>query len=175
MNEGRWTILPAVIGMMVLGNPVVPDRTHADQDWYGRIYLETSTVSPSHNCPDNLAFLRPQMDEVLRHVNASSFKAAMDEVLQASIPEAIAHADGLTGQISSLKQEIARLEANRHHAEKVARESSNNPDQPLVPCPAGKESGYCYAVEEYYVATASKLANRAFLEALECYQREGFR
>ena len=95
--------------------------------------------------------------------------------LQASIPEAIAQSDGLAQQITFLKQEIVRQEQERAHAEKVAREGLTDPSQPLKPCRHGKEGAYCYAMDQYLVSTAANLANQAFLEALQCYQREGIR
>jgi hypothetical protein len=93
----------------------------------------------------------------------------------ASIPEALAQADGLAQQIVFLKQELVRQEQERAHAEKVAREGLTDPSQELKPCRHGKEEAYCYAVDQYLVSTAANLANQAFLEALQCYYREGVR
>ena len=93
--------------------------------------------------------------------------------LQASIPQAITQTDGLAQHIAWLKQEIARQENERRHAERVAREGLTDPSQELMPCRHGKEGAYCYAMEQYLVSTAANLANHAFVDALECYQREG--
>jgi hypothetical protein len=69
--------------------------------------------------------------------------------LKASIPEAIAQSDGLTRQITFLKQEIVRQEQERAHAEKVAREGLTDPSQPLKPCRHGGEGAYCHAMDQY--------------------------
>jgi hypothetical protein len=37
------------------------------------------------------------------------------------------------------------------------------------------EGSYCHAMDQYYAAIAANMANKAFLDALECYQREGVR
>jgi hypothetical protein len=94
---------------------------------------------------------------------------------QASIPEAIVQANGLARQIAFLKQESIRQVQERTHAEHVAREGLTDASQPLKPCRKGDERAYCYAVDQYLVSTAANLANQAFVEALECYQREGVR
>ena len=133
-------------------------------------------VSPAMtNCPTDLSALQPNMEEALKFVQSSSFREAMLASLQASIPEAIVQADGLGGQIVFLKQEIVRQEQERAHAEEVARESLDDPSKPLVPCRRGMEGSYCHAMDQYYASIAANLANQAFLEALECYQREGVR
>lgn len=95
--------------------------------------------------------------------------------LQASIPEAIAQADGLTQQITFLKQEIVNQEQERAHAEEIAREGLEDPSQPLKPCWHGKEGAYCHAMDQYLASIAANLANREFLNALQCYQRMGVR
>ena len=47
--------------------------------------------------------------------------------------------------------------------------------KPLKPCPSDEKGSYCNAVEQYYISYASNLANRAFLDALKCYKRQGMR
>ena len=126
-------------------------------------------------CPTDLSSLQPKMEKALQFIKSASFRNTMLASLQASIPEAIAQSDGLAQQITFLKQEIVRQEQERAHAEKVAREGLTDPSQPLKPCRHGKEGAYCYAMDQYLVSTAANLANQAFLEALQCYQREGIR
>lgn len=99
----------------------------------------------------------------------------MGKALWASIPDAIEQADGLVQTMAALREEIIRQEQEQIRVEQVARENGVDTGQPLKPCSQVQESSYCYAVEQYYVATAANLANRAFLEALECYQRAGVR
>ena len=131
--------------------------------------------SVANQCPTDLSFLKPDIEKALQYIKSASFREAMLSSLQASIPEAIAQADGLARQITFLKQEIARQERERAHAEKVAREGLSDPSQPLKPCRRGMEGSYCHAMDQYLVSTAANLANHAFLEALQCYQREGVR
>jgi len=131
--------------------------------------------SVSKECPTDLSYLRPNMEDALQFVKSASFRNAMLTSLQASIPEAIAQSDGLTRQITFLEQEIFRQEQERAHAEKVAREGLTDSSQPLKPCRHGGEGAYCHAMDQYLVSTAANLANRAFIEALQCYQREGVR
>lgn len=127
-------------------------------------------VSP---CPQDLTALTSTMEEVLAFVTSSSLRDTLLASLQASIPEAIEHAESLAGEIAFLKDEIRRQEQLRAHAEQVAREELDDPSAPLLPCSREVEEGYCYAVEQFYASTAANLANKAFLDALECYQREG--
>lgn len=115
------------------------------------------------------------MLEVLQYVESASLRETMVAALEASIPEAIIQADGLPEQISFLKQEIVKQEQARAHAEEVARESLDDPSKPLVPCRRGEEGSYCHAMAQYYSSLAANMANKAFLEALECYQRQGVR
>jgi hypothetical protein len=132
-------------------------------------------ASAAKQCPTDLSSLQPTMKKALEFVKSSTFRDTMLASLQASIPEAIVQADGLASQIAMLKQEISRQGQERTHAEQVAREGLTDASQPLKPCRYGEESAYCYAVDQYLVSTAANLANRAFIEALECYQREGVR
>ena len=137
---------------------------------------QSAEISAAANqCPSDLSYLQPNMEKALQFVKSASFRNTMLASLQASIPEAIAQSDGLTQQIIFLKQEIVRHEQERVHAEKVAREGLTDPSQPLKPCRHGGEGAYCHAMDQYFVSTAANLGNKAFLEALQCYQREGVR
>ena len=129
--------------------------------------------SAAKQCPTDLSSLQPKMEKALQFIKSASFRNTVLALLQTSIPEAIAQSDGLTRQITFLEQEIFRQEQERAHAEKVAREGLADPSQPLKPCRHGGEGAYCYAMDQYLVSTAANLANQAFLEALQCYQREG--
>ncbi len=126
-------------------------------------------------CPTDLSSLQPKMNKALQFIKSASFRKAMLTSLEASIPEAIFQSDGLAQQITFLMEEIARQEQERAHAEKVAREGLTDPSQPLKPCRHRKESAFCYAMDQYLVSIASNLANKNFLSALQCYQREGVR
>jgi hypothetical protein len=132
-------------------------------------------TSAATQCPTDISFLQPKMEKALRYIKSSSFRETMLASMQASIPEALVRTDGLARQIDSLKREIVRQEQERAHAEEIAREGLSDPSQELKPCRHGKEGAYCYAMDQYLVSTASNLANHAFLEALECYQRVGVR
>ena len=134
-----------------------------------------SQGTPTTQCPENLVALEPEMKEALRYITSSSFRETMLASLRASIPDAIEQADGLAKQITFLKKEIVRQERERQHAERVARDQAKDPNNPLVPCRMNEESSYCYAMNQYLMSTAANLANEAFLEALQCYQREGKR
>jgi hypothetical protein len=170
MKHILYLSLKLCVGMWMTGNAI----------WLSWAYpaLETSMaqlsndVSPQRNCPPDLSNLQSRMEEVLRFVKSSSFKESILRSLHASIPEAIAQTDGLSGHIAFLQEEIVRQEQERIHAEEVAGESREDPSKPLVPCPREMEGSYCHAVDQYYMSIAANLANRAFLDALECYQRE---
>lgn len=169
---------PALIicmGLWGIGNETFLSMVHASQE-SPTITQAPAEVSPAMtSCPTDLSVLQPKMEEALRFVNSSSFRETMLASLQASIPEAIAQADGLAGQIAFLKQEIVRQEQQRAHAEEVAREGLADLSKPLLPCRRGMEGSYCHAVDQYFTSIAANLANQAFLEALECYQQEGVR
>ena len=63
--------------------------------------------SAAKQCPTNLSSLQPKMEKALQFIKSASFRNTMLTSLQASIPEAIAQADGLTRQITFLEQEIS--------------------------------------------------------------------
>lgn len=125
-------------------------------------------------CPKNLSHLGDEMDALLEGVHVKEFKRTMRSALQASIPQAIQRADGIKEQIAFLRKEIQHQVRVEKSADFIARDVSKNPDGPLKPCKRPEENGYCNTVERYYMAKAANLANRAFLKALECYQRRGY-
>ena len=122
-------------------------------------------------CPQDLSSLSPEMEEILQFIDAPQFKRAIRSSLHASIPKAIQRADGLKAEIAHLRQEIKQQKLTQRESEKIARQSSDNSSDVLRPCSKGEKGSYCSAVERYYMARASNLANQAFLEALLCYDR----
>jgi len=170
-----WHFVMVSLGLLISGNfsgtvtaysvqQMVPEREKTSVDY---------PFTPG--CPVTLIDLQPRLEEVLRNIHSSSFREIMGKALWASIPDAIEQADGLVQTMAALREEIIRQEQEQIRVEQVARENGVDTGQPLKPCSQVQESSYCYAVEQYYVATAANLANRAFLEALECYQRAGVR
>lgn len=149
----RLSLLTMLLGILVLSSPVAQA---ADQ------------------CPENLSHLGEEMDALLKGVHVREFKRTMRSVLQASIPQAIERADGIKAQMAFLRKEIQHQVRVEKSADFIARDVSKNLDGPLEPCKRPEENGYCNTVERYYMAKAANLANRAFLKALECYQRRGY-
>lgn len=149
----RLSVITMLLGVLALSSPPAPA---ADQ------------------CPANLSHLSEEMDALLEGVHVKEFKRTMRSVLQASIPQAIERADGIKEQVAFLRKEIQHQVRVEKSADFIARDVSNNPDGPLKPCKRPEENGYCNTVERYYMAKAANLANRAFLNALECYQRQGY-
>lgn len=125
-------------------------------------------------CPENLSHLTEEMEALLQGVHVKEFKRSIRSALQASIPQAIEQADGIHAQIVFLRKEIQHQLRVEKSAALIARDVSKNPHNPLEPCERPEETGYCHTVERYFMAKASNLANRGFLEALECYQRHGY-
>ena len=140
----------------------------------GVVALSSPAAQAAEQCPENLAHLSEEMDAFLKGVHVKKFKQTMRSVLQASIPEAIRQADGIKAQMAFLRKEIQYQVRVEKSADFIARDVSNNPDGPLNPCKRREETGYCNTVERYFMAKAANLANRAFLDALECYQRRGY-
>ena len=142
----------------------------------GVLALSSSTAQAVENptCPENLSHLSEEMDTLLKGVHVKEFKRTMRSVLQASIPQAIERADGIKEQMAFLRKEIQHQVRVEKSADFIARDVSKNPDGPLKPCKRREKGGYCNTVERYYMAKAANLANRAFLKALECYQRHGY-
>jgi len=176
MKTIGYPALTMCMGLWIIGNAMFLSMADAAQE-SSTITQTPAEVSPAMtSCPTDLSALQANMEEALKFVKSSSFRETLLASLQASIPEAIAQADSLAGQIAFLKQEIVRQEQERAHAEEVAREGLADPSKPLVPCRRGMEGSYCHAMDQYYASIAANLANQAFLEALECYyQREGVR
>ena len=160
--------------VLVYGSGCYLSDTFAEESSFSNNQA-TVIAADGKQCPTDLSFLQPKMEEALQYIKSGSFREVMLVSLQASIPEAIEQADGLARQIAFLKQEIARQEQERAHAEQVAREGLADPSEPLKPCRHGGEGAYCHAMDQYLVSTAANLANQAFAEALACYQREGVR
>ena len=133
-----------------------------------------AAAQAAERCPDNLSHLGQKMDALLKGVHVKEFKRTMRSALQASIPQAIRRADGIKAQIAFLRKEIQHQVRVEKSADFIARDVSNNPDGPLKPCKRREENGYCNTVERYFMAKAANLANRAFLDALKCYQRQGY-
>ena len=140
----------------------------------GILILFSPVAQAAEQCPENLSHLSEEMDTLLEGVHVKEFKHTMRSVLQASIPQAIQRADGIKAQIAFLQKEIQHQVRVEKSADFIARDVSNNPDGPLKPCKRPEENGYCNTVERYFMAKAANLANRAFLKALECYQRQGY-
>ena len=136
--------------------------------------LFSPAAQATDQCPENLSHLSDEMDTLLKGVHVKEFKRTMRSVLQASIPQAIRRADGIKAQMAFLRKEIQHQVRVERSADFIARDVSKNPDGPLKPCKRRERGGYCNTVERYYMAKAANLANRAFLKALECYQRQGY-
>ena len=175
MKKILCSALKIFIGIWLIGNIPVLSMTYAWQESPTPTQPPEGSLPTRTGCPKDLSVLQSKMEEVLQFVKSLSFRETMLASLQASIPEAIAQANGLVGQITFLKQEIVRQEQERAHAEEVAKESLDDPSKALVPCRSGMEGSYCSAMDQYYASIAANMANRAFLDALECYQREGVR
>ena len=133
------------------------------------------TLTNAQSCPVNLLAHRQEIERLMKSVSNASFKKALRASLHASIPDAIRQADGINPQIAFLRKEIVAQDQFRKDAEEIARKSSGNFSVPLLPCKPGEKGSYCSAVERYYISSASNVANRGFLAALECYKRNGAR
>ena len=138
------------------------------------LFVFSPAAQAADQCPANLSHLGEEMDALLKGVHVKEFKRTMRSVLQASIPQAIRRADGIKAQIAFLRKEIQHQVRVEKSADFIARDVSKNLDGPLKPCKRREKGGYCNTVERYYMAKAANLANRAFLKALECYQRLGY-
>lgn len=124
-------------------------------------------------CFENLAHLEEEMEVLLKSVHVKEFREALRRSLKASIPEAVSRIDGLKDEIASLRNEIQHQVRVEKSAEFILRDITKTSDGPLKPCRRTEEGGYCETLERYYMAKAANLANRGFLEALECYQKNG--
>ena len=136
---------------------------------------ESSNEIVAGGCPQNLSHLSEKAERYLKSVLSERFKKALRASLVASIPDAIQQADGIQRQIAYLRKEIVSQARAQTYAEQVARESTTHLSEELVPCEPGEKGSYCDAVEQYYVAVTSNMANQGFLDALECYQKQGVR
>ncbi|GEM_PF-5443143 len=124
-------------------------------------------------CSKNLVHLQDEMEILLKSVYVKQFRETIRRSLTASIPEAVSRIDGLKAEIESLRREIQHQVRVEKSAEFIVRDVSKNPDGPLTPCRRTEKGGYCETLERYYIAKAANLANRGFLQALECYQKKG--
>lgn len=135
--------------------------------------IEHGRAVSDSTCFENLSHLQDEMEVLLKSVYVNEFREAIRRSLTASIPEAVSQIDGLKKEIESLRKEIRHQVRVEKSAEFIARDVTNNPDGPLKPCRRTEKGGYCETLERYYMAKASNLANRGFLQALECYQAKG--
>jgi len=175
MRKKPYLVSKIFLSLWMLGNVAVLCAAFAGQESSPITRRPDGLSLAMTRCPTDLSALQSKMEVVLPYVESTSFRETLVASLEASIPEAIIQADGLAGQITFLRQEIVKQEQARAHAEEIARESLDDPSKPLVPCRRGEEGSYCHAMAQYYASLAANMANTAFLEALECYQREGVR
>ena len=124
-------------------------------------------------CSKNLVHLQDEMEMLLKSVYVKQFRETIRRSLTASIPEAVSRIDGLKAEIESLRREIQHQVRVEKSAEFIVRDVSKNPNGPLTPCRRTEKGGYCETLERYYIAKAANLANRGFLQALECYHKKG--
>ena len=137
----------------------------------------TSAVPSYGECPPDLSYLQPEMENLLSSIHdAENFKHTIRQSLTHSLPDAIDQADGLHDQVAFLQKEVTYQNKVMGKTRLIAETHSNvMTGQALAPCPSGRKGSYCSAVERYYMAKATNLANQGFLEGLLCYQRKGFR
>ena len=127
------------------------------------------------NCPINLSHQSHEIKKLLQAIVVPEFERVIHSSLNASIPNAIQQADGINKQIADLQKNIKEEEQYLKDAEKIAREFSPNPSEPLTPCAAGEQGSYCRATERSHMAQITILINRGFLRALLCYKKNGFK
>ncbi len=135
--------------------------------------LEAAAASVDEACPRDLSGLHDEMEHVLKSVRSEPFKKTIRASLEASIPKAIEQSDGITRQLRFIKKRILDQQRAKAYGENVARKAGNNMNDELVACQLGEKGSYCEAVEQYYIAVSSNIANQGFLDALVCYQRQG--
>ena len=135
----------------------------------------TQAVSSEEPCPRDLSSLHDEMENVLKSVRSQPFKTTMRASMTASIPEAIQQADGITRQLRFIQRRILDQDRSKAYGENVARKAGDNMTGPLKACLPEEKGSYCEAVEQYYIAIASNIANHGFMDALECFQRQGVR
>lgn len=135
--------------------------------------VEEGEVAPKSLCFKNLAHLQDEMEVLLKSVYVREFREVIRRSLKVSIPEAVSHTDGLKREIASLRKEIQHQVRVEKSAEFILRDITKTSDSSFKPCRCTEEDGYCETLERYYMAKAANLANRGFLQALECYQENG--
>lgn len=140
----------------------------------------TSAQSERHNesmeessCRENLEHLHDEMEILLKSVYVKKFRETIRHSLQASIPEAVSQIDGLKEEIVYLKKEITHQVRVEKSAEFILRDITKTSEGPFKPCRRSEKGGYCESLERYHMAKAANLANRGFLQALECHQNKG--
>lgn len=131
---------------------------------------ETVLVSA---CFENLVHLEDELEILLKSVHVKEFREAVRRSLKASIPDAVSRIDGLKDEIASLRKEIAHQVRVEKSAEFILRDITKTSEGPFKPCRRNEKGGYCETLERYYMAKAANLANRGFLEALQCHQAQG--
>jgi hypothetical protein len=130
------------------------------------------TVSDSA-CVKNLSHLEAEMEALLKSVYVKEFRKVMRRSLKASIPDVVSRIDGLKDEIASLQKEITHQVRVEKSAEFILRDITKVSDGPFKPCRRTEKGGYCETLERFYMAKAANLANRGFLEALECHLENG--
>ncbi len=138
-----------------------------------QLEVEQNQSFSDTKCSENLAHLEEEMEVLLKSVYVKEFREALRRSLKASIPEAVSHVDGLKDEIASLRKEIHHQVRVEKSAEFILRDITKSSDGPFKPCRRSEKGGYCETLERYYMAKAANLANRGFLDALECYQKNG--
>jgi hypothetical protein len=126
-------------------------------------------------CHENLSHLQDEMEILLKSVYVNEFRETLRRSLKASIPEAVGRIDGLNDEIESLRKEIQHQIRVEKSAEFILRDITKTSDGPFKSCSRAEEGGYCETLERYYMAKAANLANRGFLQALECFQEKGWK
>jgi hypothetical protein len=175
MTNRLYSAVKTCTGLWMIGSFILGNIAYPAQKPPALAQPAAGLSSATMKFPTDLSALASKMEEVLSFVKSPVLREALLASLQASIPEAIAQADGLAEQIAFLNQEIVRQERELAHAEEAAREDLADSSTPLTPCKREMERSYCHVVDQYYASLAANMANRAFLEALECYQLEGLR
>ena len=158
----------AVSVLFVLGSLAMVSEVWASQSGD-----ETGRAMSKLACDENLVHLQEEMEVLLKSVYVNEFRETIRRSLTASIPDAIAQIDGLKKEIESLRQEIQHQVRVEKSAEFILRDITKTTEGPFTVCRRGEVGGYCETLERYYMAKASNLANRGFLQALECYQERG--
>lgn len=144
------------------------EKSSQSQAGHGEIMLASA-------CFENLVHLEDELEVLLKSVHVKEFREATRRSLKASIPDAVSRIDGLKREIATLRKEIQHQVRVEKSAEFILRDITKTTDGPFKPCRRTEKGGYCETLERYFMAKAANLANRGFLEALECHQAQGAR